>query len=225
MLLRLFFVIGLLLSVTVNGWCQARFSLSTGLSVYRSFTEQQQFTSLGQSVQTQMHLNPKHGPYAAISYYVRGRFSNNFVATAKQPATTPASRNFRVDANWRIAEFSLGWRTYLLGNFSNTQYLNVFARGGFGILFIRAENKTPALPDTALYTLPPNPQLGTSTLRRLTLDAAVGAERSLSGNLFVFGELSTAILLSDTPSPLRHTDAPFPRGLALTAGIRILFGD
>ena len=204
---------------------QMRYSFATDFSVLRNFSRGEKFGAIGQTVQGQIHFTKQHSAYAWLVYYNNGKFSNSFIATAKQPATTPSLLPYYVNGGLRIREISFGWKRYIKGAYNDEEQWNVYGIAGLGLLFIKAENSYNPLPDTALYKMAATPMQGTGNFNKLTLDLGLGVERPLGGQIFVYFDLRTALPLSHYPSPFLHTDAAFPKAFSLSVGVRLLIGD
>lgn len=219
------FVLGLMLCASKVSHAQVRFSIGTDISVMRHLAERQQFWTLGQTVQGNFHLTPRHSGYVWINYFVTGKFSNAFTATAKQPVTVPQQRPYTVNGSLRISMLSLGWKPYLKGTFNNEEGLNIYGLAGFGLAFIRAENTSSNFPDTALYQPAVFAEKGSKSFRRLTVDVGVGAEQSIGGGIYLYGDLRGILPVSSQSSSFFHSDAPLPKAIIASAGIRVLIGN
>lgn len=198
------------------------FSLSNDFSVLRNFSPNQQFWSVGHTVQANFHLSDKYGPYAWISYYSPGRFENDFTARAKQPSTTPQTIGYRVGAKWNFRGVSVGWKQYFRGGFTNDSTWSLYGLAGFGLQFTRVQNSFIPDVDTTLYLVQP-PIAGNDGFKRLTLDLGAGVEYPLGGDIYLYGDLRTWIPTSGYPSPYLHDTRRVPLPLILAAGVRILF--
>ncbi|HEY1115574.1 MAG TPA: hypothetical protein VGE66_18530, partial [Chitinophagaceae bacterium] len=156
---------------------QNAFSLATDLSVLRNMNKDQEFTVLGQSIRSYLHLKPKESVYASIAYYTKGQFSNTVTALAYDPATTPQRLNYTARSSIRYTNLSFGWLHYFKGAYNLEAYegkdtWNLYGSAGFGLLLGTAENTHSVQVDTALYEKPPLSKEGTGEFKRLTLDLA-----------------------------------------------------
>ncbi|MES2882770.1 MAG: hypothetical protein V4676_11520, partial [Bacteroidota bacterium] len=138
---KLLFVLFAICLLHLASFAQLRYSFATDFSVLRNFSRGEKFGAIGQTVQGQIHLTKKHSLYAWLVYYNNGKFSNSYIATAKQPATTPAQLSSTVNGGLRLRQISLGWKRYVQGAYDDEEQWNVYATAGFGLLFIKAENK------------------------------------------------------------------------------------
>lgn len=198
-----------------------RFSLATDLSILRSFKENQQFWSLGQTVHAQFHFTRKDGAYAWISYYTVGKFTNTVTATAKSPATTPQQLNYTNFAELRPVHFSVGWKTYLLGDALSEEGINAYGIAGFGLMFGRVSNLHSMNIDTSLYIVPV--ESGEGKFRRLTFDLGLGFEKPVGGDLYAYIETRVLIPTTDYPSKYLFVNDNAPLVATANIGLRILF--
>ena len=217
------FVFVFFLLTGIQARAQIRFSIATDLSVMRNFSPQQKFWALGQTVQGNFHFNKKETAYAWLSYYSKGKFKNDFTATAKSSVTIPQLIRYRVSGTWRYREVSMGWKHYFKGAFDNERW-NLYSIAGFGLMFTKAENIFSWSVDTALYNLPPAPVSGINSFYRLTIDLGMGTEFPIGGNFFLYSDIRTWLPTSDYPSPYLHNNKNVPLPIMISAGMRILFG-
>lgn len=202
---------------------QVGFSVSTDLSVLRSFTKDQEFNSFGQTVHANWHLKEKETVYVWISYFVNGKYSNQLTATAKDSATAPQSINYTSNSKLRYRTLSIGWKHYFKGNFHREDPgLSIYSIAGLGLLSGLVENGYNPGIDTALYTVPQKSISGTEGFKRLTVDLGVGLETELFPSVYLYGELRTWVPITDYPSPyLFNNDVPKVATVGL--GLRVLF--
>jgi hypothetical protein len=217
-------VAGFLLLAGLHTKAQMRFSVATDVGVMRNFSPDQKFWTFGQSVLANLHFSKKESAYAWINYYSKGRFDNDFTATAKSPATIPASFQYKVNGEWRINQFSIGWKHYLKGSFDQDYGWSMYNLVGFGLMFTRATNTFNTPVDTSQYIIPSAPVAGEGKFDRLTLDLGLGGEYSTGGNIFLYGELRTWLPTSNYPSPFLHNNKSVPLPVILSLGIRVMFG-
>lgn len=200
---------------------QVRYSLSADLSVIRSFKKQQRFTTIGQTIAGNFHITPKTGAYAWFAYSAKGKFSNDLLAAAKSPATTPATIPYQNRASLDFRHISLGLRQYIKGSAFNEEGWNLYGIAGFGIMFGRIVNTHNTHIDTAQYQAPV--LSGTGKIRRLTLDLGIGYEWSFPGGLYLFSEARMLCPVSDYPSAYLLVSDDAPLAGMLTIGVRMLF--
>lgn len=220
----LFRSISILLSlqlVSVAVYAQVRFSFATDLDAQRSFKKEQQYWSIGHTLQTQFHIGPKEGVYAWLSYYSKGKFNNEVTATAKSPSTLPQQINYTNSANMRFKQVSVGWKKYLKGTFDAKAKWNLYACAGFGLVFGRVDNTQSAVIDTALYNVPIRD--GRANFKRLTIDGCLGGELPLGADLFLYTEGRAWIPTTDYPSKYIFVNKDAPLIGMINFGIRVLF--
>src|SRR5688572_20810320 len=102
----------LLVVGTIRLNAQAKVSFATDLSLMGNFSPKQEFFTIGQTIQFNVHVTPKISFYSWFLYHGPGRFENDYKAIAKSPSTTPAEINYKVKGVWRMREFSLGLKPY-----------------------------------------------------------------------------------------------------------------
>lgn len=213
----------LILFVFTWGLLQAQHSsITTDVSLLRSFTRGSRFWAFGQTVQAQYHFTPKTTGYAWVSYYTTGRFRNALSAIAKDTATIPQQLQFTVNGSLRFRQLSLGLRQYLKGAYNSETEWSLYALGGFGVLGIQVNNVYDPTMDTAHYVPPQRPLAGTKNVVRLTADVGLGAETLLGGGIYLYADARTWIQSTRYRSPYLYNQA-VPRVLVLSAGMRILF--
>jgi hypothetical protein len=198
-----------------------RFSVSTDLSMQHSFKKEQRFTVIGNTTQAQFHFTPIHTLYAWFAYYSNGNFSNNLSAAAKQVSTSPQQINYVNKANMRLKQFSIGWKRYLHGHAETESGWNLYAQAGFGLLLGRVENTHNISIDTAQYEVPV--WSGRANFKRLTLDAGIGWETCIGGDLFFYSEGRVWIPTDGYPSRYIYINERAPWTGMLSVGLRVLF--
>jgi hypothetical protein len=200
---------------------QPQFSLSTDLSLQKSFKKGQQYWAVGNSNILNFHLTPKDGIYAWFCYFSDGKFHNNITAIAKNALTSPSQINYRNSVRMRLKQISIGWKRYLKGTPDAEKNWNLYGSAGFGLLFGRVTNIHTVNIDTALYNVPV--LSGTANFKRLTFDLGLGIEFPLGGDFFIYSEARAFIPATGYPSPyiFVNDNAPFVSNLSL--GLRLLF--
>lgn len=198
-----------------------RFSIATDISMQHSFKKEQRFTVIGQTVHAHFHLAPKDGIYVYFAYYSNGKFSNALTATAKSPLTVPQTIPYNNRANMRLKQFSTGWKKYLKGTADAEKNWNLYAYGGFGLLLGRIENTHSTTIDSNEYHVPVIS--GRANFKRLTIDAGLGAEKYLGGDLYIYGEGRIWIPTDGYPSKYIYINDRAPWTGMLGLGLRVLF--
>lgn len=200
---------------------QTRFSLSTDVNILRSLRKQQRFWAIGQTVTGNWHFTPRDGAYAWLVYYTNGIFHNQLNATARQPTITPQEIAFTNKARMRIVQISLGWKHYLKGAANADDKWNLYASAGWGLMMGRIENIYSASIDTAKYAV--QVLEGSAHFKRLTVDFALGYEKPLGADVFLYLEGRALVPITDYPSRFIYIydNAPFVGSMNL--GVRILF--
>ena len=200
----------------------AQYSVATDASLLRNLSKQQKFWSFGQTVQLNFYPGVKDAVYAWISYYTNGKFSNNFVATAKDSLTNPQEIHYEAHTDMRYRQVSIGWKHYFVGAYNSEHIWNVYGYAGFGLLFGKASNSYNKVVDTTLYNSQ-QPIEGSSAFRRLTIDVGLGTEFPLGGGVFVYSEVRTWLPSSHYPSEYLYKDNyNIPAILAVNVGLRLL---
>ncbi len=217
----------LYISILILAWqsiyAQPGFSVSTDLSYLRSFTKAQKFHSFGQTVHAQWHLREKETIYAWISYFVEGKYSNPFTATAKDSSVSPTLQNYTSNSRLRYRTLSIGWKHYFKGNFYREDPgLSIYSLAGFGLLSGRVENRYDPGVDTSRYNTPQKALEGIEGFKRLTVDLGLGIETELFSSVYLYGEVRTWIPITDFPSPYLVND-DVPKVVTAGLGLRVLF--
>jgi hypothetical protein len=204
-------------------FAQVKFSLATDISLLHNFDGQQKFTAVGQTVISQWHFDKKNTLYGWFSYHANGKYNTTLTATAKLPSTQPQSFTFDNPSQMRLRQISIGYKRYLWGSFENLEKFNLYAAGGFGLMFGTASNTFSTYIDTALYTMQSNVVHGTGDFKRLTFDITGGVEFPVAYEIFIYSEVRMHIPTTDYPSSylVKSSNAPFLGGINL--GIRVLF--
>jgi hypothetical protein len=218
---KLTIAISVFFSTIAGAFAQGQLSLATDVGILRNMGDKQKFWSAGQSIQGNYHISPTHTAYAWFNYFIPGKFSNNFTAIARGPATIPQQVSYRVNSSWAYREFSVGWKHFVKGSYNAGEGWNLYTLAGLGIMFGRAESTTSL--DTALYKAAQRPFIGKKNFTRLNLDLGIGGELPLGANIYLYSDLRTWINTSSYPSDVFHSEknATFP--LMLHAGVRLLF--
>lgn len=198
-----------------------QFSLSTDVSVLRSFKKFQRFWSVGQTVTGLFNFGPKDGVYAWIAYYSTAQFSNYPTAYAKTIGTIPQQVDYMNRVQIGLKHTSIGWRHYFKGAFDLEEGWSIYGYGGFGILFGTVTNTHSVTIDTASYDVPV--LAGKDNFTRLTLDLALGYEIPLGGNIFFYAEGRTLLPTTEYPTGYLLVNNRAPLTASLNTGIRILF--
>jgi hypothetical protein len=214
-----------LLFVSVLLWkisfAQPSFSLATSVSGLQNFTPKQKFFVVGQKIQGDVHFSGKESGYASLEYYTEGKFKNNFSASAKSSLLSPQRLPFTATGRISVRQFSLGWKHYFKGGFSEQAGTTFYGLAGFGYLFASIRNSASPSFDTGSYTSPII--MGQGKVKRLTFDAGIGAETRLGGGVYAFADVRSWLPLSYTPSRYLHSSNRMPLTLMAGAGIRFLF--
>lgn len=197
-------------------------SVTTDLSLLRSLSEGQKFTSIGQTIQFQYHFTRKESGYAWLSYYSPGTYTNTLTATAKDPVTSPTTLDYTVNSEMRFRQISLGWKHFFKGDYDSEEPFTIYGSAGFGLLFSKIENIYSQPIDTSIYTTPAQAAPGSDEARRLTFDLALGTELRLGAGIYFYTDVRTWLAASSNPSPYYFNDKT-PQVLMLNGGIRILF--
>lgn len=224
--LKKLFLLFTIITAGTAAWGQNAFSLATDISLLRNRNKDQEFTALGQSIRTYLHLKPRESVYASISYYTKGKFSNTLTALAYDTATAPQRLNYTVKSSIRYTNLSFGWVHYFVGAYNNEPYesasnWNLYGSAGFGLLLGSAENSHSPQVDTALYEKPPFSREGSGDFKRLTLDLALGVETQIGAGFFLYGEARTWLRASSYPSPYLFNKKA-PNVAILSGGLRLL---
>ncbi|HEY6956758.1 MAG TPA: hypothetical protein VI385_16015 [Flavisolibacter sp.] len=209
------------MQVSIVTGAQVRFSFATDLSLMRNFSPHQEFWTVGETVQSNMHFTSRQSAYAWISYYTPAKYSNYFSAAAKSTTTSPSTIPFTATAKWKTGQVSLGWKHYFKGSYDAEAGYNIYGIAGFGLMFSKVDNVFSTPIDTSLYTSPTI--AGTGKFYRLTMDFGLGAEYPISGNFYLYGDLRTWVPTSDSPSPYLHSNESVPFPFFVSAGLRIPF--
>ncbi len=213
----------LLLFVLMTGIAHAQWvsSIATDFSVQRNFANQQRYWSIGQTIRGEWHMDALNTGYGWFSYYNRGKFTNDLTATAKDPATSPSSIDYRNRGGISFSQLSFGWKRYIAGNAFNEDGVNVYSFAGLGLLFGKVLNIHNTRIDTTLYNVPV--LAGRDKYNRLTLDLGLGLEVPIGGDFFIYGECKSYIPVSTFPNRYLLNDKYTPLPGMLTIGVRVLF--
>lgn len=182
-LLKHFYILFFVCFVSTAAYSQ-RFSIATDVSLLRNFKETQKSWAIGQTVHAHFHFTPKDGVYFWISFYMPAKFKNNLTATAKSAATQPQKIGFVSNSSVNFKNLSVGWKRYLKGFAYSEESWSLYGYAGFGLLLARIQNNYSVFIDTSKYNNSLNPLSGQGRFRRLTLDAGIGGEIPIGGELF-----------------------------------------
>ncbi len=197
------------------------FSISTDVSLQHNFKKGQRFTAVGHTTYANFHITKKDGAYISFAYYSNGKFNNDVVAVAKAPSTLPQQVGYINKSNLRLRHFSIGWKRYLKGEPDIESGWNLYGYAGFGIMPGDITNTHTVTIDTALYNLPV--LSGTGKFTRLTIDAGIGWEYLLGGDLYFYSEGRVYIPTTDYPSKYLFINSKAPFAAMLGIGLRLLF--
>lgn len=198
-----------------------RFSLTTDLAVQRSLKKEQQFWAAGQTIQGIFHITPKAAVYIWGAYYTNGNFRNVLTATAKSPTTLPQQINYISRSKMRFKHISIGFKKYLVGASDNQKGWNLYASAGLGLLPGKVTNTHTVDIDTAIYNVPV--LNGVANFKRLTADLALGYEKPLATDFYIYAEGKVWVPASDYPSKHIFINENAPFAIMLGIGLRILF--
>lgn len=196
-------------------------SLTTDVSVLRSFTKGSHFWAFGQTVQGHYHFSEKTTGYAWVSYYTAGHFKNTLSAIGKDSIANPQQLAFSTQSSLRFRQISLGIRHYFIGAYNNENTWNLYSITGFGLLLAKATNTYSTNVDTAHYTVP-QVLPGTKNIVRLTADLGLGFETVLGAGVYFYADARTWVQASSFASPYLYNN-DVPRVVILSTGIRVLF--
>jgi len=204
-------------------FAQIKFSAATDISVLHNFDPQQKFTVVGQTILPQWHIDKKNTVYAWLTYHANGKYENTLIATAKSPGTQPQTISFTNQSAMRLRQISFGFKRYLVGSFENLEKFNLYAAGGFGIIYGNASNTFSTKIDTSLYTIQYNVVHGAGDFKRLTFDITGGFEFPVAYELFIYSEIRMYIPTTDYPSKYLLNNSHAPLLGSINLGIRIIF--
>ncbi len=200
---------------------QNALSITTDVSGLYSFTPDQRFFTVGQTIQANFHITKKQSAYVLVCYYLEGKSRHTLTAVARDPFTMPQSISYTVNSKQRFQQISTGFKHYLKGTYDNEASWNLYGMAGFGLLFGKATNEHSQSIDTSRYLVPQKAIAGTGYFKRLTFDLGAGGEMMLGTGIYLYGETRTWIQASDYPSPYLYNN-DVPSTLSLSLGIRIL---
>jgi hypothetical protein len=204
-------------------FAQVKFSAATDISLLHNFDPQQKFTVLGQTILPQCHVDKKNTVYAWLTFHWNGKYENPLIATAKSPATQPQTISFSNQSEMRLRQISIGFKRYLIGSFNHLEKFNLYAAGGFGLMYGNASNTFSTNIDTALYTIQYNVIHGKGDFKRLTFDLTGGVEFPISYEIYIYSEIRMYIPTTDYPSKYLMNNSHAPLLGSINLGIRILF--
>ena len=97
-----------------------------------------------------------------------------------------------------IKQISLGWKHYLKGGFDTEDKWSFYGSAGWGLMLGRIDNTHSPTIDTASYFVQVLP--GKANFKRLTFDLAVGYEKPLGADVYIFMEGRTLVPITNYPS-------------------------
>lgn len=200
---------------------QENISAATGISLLRNFSPRQKFNALGHTVQVAVHFTAKQSAYAWVEYYTEGKYKNDFTAMAKLALAQPQQVALQATGRLSYRHFSLGWRHYFNGGYAEEKAVSVYGIAGFGFLFAKVRNAFSTDIDTTQYNIAT--KAGEGTVRKLTFDLGLGAEKLLGGQIYAFADLRYWLPASSNSSPYLHNQRNVPLPFMLSAGVRVLF--
>jgi hypothetical protein len=204
-------------------FAQVKFSAATDISLLHNFDPQQKFTVLGQTILPQCHVDKKNTVYAWLTFHWNGKYENPLIATAKSPATQPQTISFSNRSEMRLRQISIGFKRFLIGSYNHLEKFNLYAAGGFGLMYGNASNTFSTNIDTALYTIQYNVIHGKGDFKRLTFDLTGGVEFPISYEIYIYSEIRMYIPTTDYPSKYLMNNSHAPLLGSINLGIRILF--
>jgi len=200
---------------------QMRLSLASDAGLQRSLKKDQRYWAAGQTIGAQLSISPKNGAYLAFVYYSKGNVNNEVEATAKSPVTQPAVIAYTSKGVIKNRQISIGWKHYFKGDFASEDKWSLYGTAGFGLVFGTAQSTSSVAVDTALYEMPV--LSGKGHFKRLTYDLALGFEKPLGGDIFLYSEIKTAIPSTDYPSKYLYVNEGAPLTACACIGLRVLF--
>lgn len=215
-------IIGVLLLMALQETnAQPGFSFLTDLSVQHNFKKGQRYSVIGQTIQTNFNFTKKEAAYIWFAYYSNGRFEDKLTATARNVSTLPSQIAYTNQSKMRLKQISIGYKKYIIGNSEAEKGINIYASAGFGLVLGRMQNSHNVSIDTSLYDLPV--YAGQGNFKRLTIDPALGVERYLGADFYVYAEVKCWVPTTDYPSKfiLINENAPWTGMTSL--GMRIRF--
>jgi len=146
-------------------FAQVKFSAATDISLLHNFDPQQKFTVLGLTIMPQWHLDEKNTMYAWLNFHWKGKYENTLIATANSPTTQPPTISFSNQSEMKLKQISFGFKRYLIGSYNHLEKFNLYAAGGFGVIYGNASNIFSTNIDTSLYTIQYNVVHGSGILK------------------------------------------------------------
>ena len=198
---------------------QSPWSLATDFSLIRSQKETQQFWIFGHTIKVDFNITPRSGPYVSGSYFLNGSFHNDLTADAKSTTTAPQSISFRNNSKMDHRHLSIGWKHYLIGQCNKEEGWSLYGTVGFGVSGGDIENTFSPAVDTALYKAPLI--YGHTRFKRLTIDAGIGWDMQLSGDIFLYNEFNASIPTTDYPNNYLLANRYVPLLLSVNIGLRV----
>jgi hypothetical protein len=197
------------------------FSIATDVSLQHNFKKDQRFNAVGHTTYANFHITKRDGAYISFAYYSNGKFNNDVTAVAKIPSTLPQQLGYTNKSNLRLRHFSLGWKRYFKGSPDIESGWNLYGYAGFGLMTGDITNTHTIVIDTALYNVPVISGIG--KFKRLTIDAGIGWEHLLGGDLYFYSEGRVYIPTTDYPSKYLFINSKAPFAAMLGIGLRLLF--
>ena len=151
-------------------FAQVKFSAATDISLLHNFDPQQKFTVAGLTILPQWHLDKKNTVYAWLNFHWKGKYENTLIATANSPTTQPPTISFSNQSEMKLKQISFGFKRYLIGSYNHLEKFNLYAAGGFGVMYGNASNIFSTNIDTAQYNIQYNVIHGSGDFKRLTFD-------------------------------------------------------
>jgi len=204
-------------------FAQVKFSAATDISLLHNFDPQQKFTTIGLTILPQWHLDKKNTVYAWLNFHMKGKYENTLIATATSPTTQPQTISFSNQSEMKLKQISFGFKRYLIGSYNHLEKFNLYAAGGFGVIYGNASNIFSTNIDTSLYTIQYNVIHGSGDFKRLTFDLSGGVEFPISYEIYIYSEMRMYIPTTDYPSKYLLNNSHAPKLGSINIGLRILF--
>lgn len=197
------------------------FSISTDLGLMRNFPKGQRFLAFHNTIRTDFHLAMKDGIQVSFGYSTAGKYNNAVTATAPDPGTVPQTLDYTNNAKMRIRQLTVSWKHYLKGHPQAETGWNLYGCAGFGLLMGWVDNTASRNIDTVQYRLPV--KSGNANFKRVTLDLALGWEKSLGADFYFYSEARVSVPSPGYPSPYLLVNDHAPFTAVVCGGLRILF--
>ena len=154
---------------------------------------------------------------------MKGKYENTLIATATSPTTQPQTISFSNQSEMKLKQISFGFKRYLIGSYNHLEKFNLYAAGGFGVMYGNASNIFSTNIDTSLYTIQYNVVHGSGDFKRLTFDLSGGVEFPISYEIYIYSEMRMYIPTTDYPSKYLLNNSHAPKLGSINIGLRILF--